>query len=837
MSSRILVKGLPKYVDSTRLRDTFSSIGDVTDAKVMKTKDGASRQFGFVGFVDEKHALAAKKRFHGTYLDTSRLTVEIAKAIGDQTLEKPWSKYSKESKSRERKEKEKETKKKKSQDTKLIAKSNEKDSTKESSIEAKTSGKRPPSTGADAPDAKKAKVRNEDQEFDAFLQVIQPRTKQPLWQDTGMTLNRQENDEEDDKPQRKHTKQEIKNDSDSDSVGSNVEQEELEPTNQKKIYVSDLDFFKAKTVHAKMLDDDVYDDQEAIKSMKKSEPVTENGPPSAANIKPKLAKEIASATSNDRQPEKSVEEEEKQPVYHNKSENDNDNDNLQDTGRLFIRNLPYKATEEDLEVVLNKFGPLAEIHLVIDRVTKQSKGYAYALFVDPNHAARARTSLDGTIFQGRLLHVLPAKLKPGEELSNGHNDTGTTFKAEREQKRKESAKSGSDTQAWGTLFMNHDAVASVIATRLNMSKSEIYGIGSGESGAAAVRLAAAEAQLQNEAREALNMIGIDAAALFEAKKTAKLRSRRSILVKNLPAGATEKDLEELFGPSGTLSNIMVIGGGLIGLVEFAESQDAKIAYKKLAYRRFQKGPILYLEWAPLKNEEPTSGSKVRSSSEPFKENEHSVSVPNKPTEPKQPVFNAAANVVEVAPPCSVFVKNLNFSTTEETLRNKFSEFGSLRSVKIARKKQADSDALLSMGYGFVEYNSEQDAKEAISRLNGALIDGHAVELKVSHRGRDAEVAGGDASKKRKKGSKIIVRNLAFEATNQDVRALFTAFGPVKAVRVPRKMDGSHRGYAFIEFFSEQEATAALQSLSAAHLYGRHLVMEFAENESELDQQA
>ena len=45
---------------------------------------------------------------------------------------------------------------------------------------------------------------------------------------------------------------------------------------------------------------------------------------------------------------------------------------------------------------------------------------------------------------------------------------------------------------------------------------------------------------------------------------------------------------------------------------------------------------------------------------------------------------------------------------------------------------------------------------------------------------------------------------------------------IKSLRLPMKF-GSHRGFAFVEFVTKQEAQNALQALSSTHLYGRHLV--------------
>ena len=68
-----------------------------------------------------------------------------------------------------------------------------------------------------------------------------------------------------------------------------------------------------------------------------------------------------------------------------------------------------------------KFWPLAVVagpwnmHFglcVCCRATRKSKGIALVQFMDPKDAEAAFAALDGSIFQGRLLHVLPAKPPP-----------------------------------------------------------------------------------------------------------------------------------------------------------------------------------------------------------------------------------------------------------------------------------------------------------------------------------------------------------------------------------------------------------------------------------------
>ena len=92
--SRLIVKNIPKHLKEVDLANHFSQKGGtVTDAKIMYKND-RSRKFGFVGFKNEEQAKAAKSYFDKTFLHTSRIEVDFAKAQSDETLPRPWSKHS-----------------------------------------------------------------------------------------------------------------------------------------------------------------------------------------------------------------------------------------------------------------------------------------------------------------------------------------------------------------------------------------------------------------------------------------------------------------------------------------------------------------------------------------------------------------------------------------------------------------------------------------------------------------------------------------------------------------------------------------------------------------------
>lgn len=73
----------------------------------------------------------------------------------------------------------------------------------------------------------------------------------------------------------------------------------------------------------------------------------------------------------------------------------------------------------------------------------------------------------------------------------------------------------------------------------------------------------------------------------------------------------------------------------------------------------------------------------------------------------------------------LYVGNLPFSATEESLKTAFSRFGTVESATVI----TDRDTGQSKGFGFVELGTKQEAAEAISKMNGTELDGRT--LKVS----------------------------------------------------------------------------------------------------------
>ncbi|XP_014676782.1 PREDICTED: probable RNA-binding protein 19, partial [Priapulus caudatus] len=245
-----------------------------------------------------------------------------------------------------------------------------------------------------------------------------------------------------------------------------------------------------------------------------------------------------------------------------------------------------------------------------------------------------------------------------------------------------------------------------------------------------VRLALGETQMVTEMREYLEQEGVSLDVFGQASAP---RSKTVVLAKNLPAGTTAEELRGAICKHAEPSRVVLPPNGVTAIVEFADPGDARNAFTNLAYSKFKHVP-LYLEWAPLDalkpriaqkaietdGVTPEDGSTKKKSEEKAKKEGETLSSDEEEEEPEENT--------------TIFVKNLNFDTTKESLQQAFSKCGAIYQVTVATKKDAKAPGrLLSMGYGFVQYYRTRDAKRSIKELQHCALDGHSLELKLSQR--------------------------------------------------------------------------------------------------------
>jgi RNA recognition motif-containing protein len=81
--------------------------------------------------------------------------------------------------------------------------------------------------------------------------------------------------------------------------------------------------------------------------------------------------------------------------------------------RLYVGNLSYNTTENDLEDLFSQHGTVSEVSLMLDRATGRPRGFAFVTMADVAGAEAATQALNGTECDGRALTVNVAR--PREE--------------------------------------------------------------------------------------------------------------------------------------------------------------------------------------------------------------------------------------------------------------------------------------------------------------------------------------------------------------------------------------------------------------------------------------
>ncbi|OAA60976.1 nucleic acid-binding protein [Niveomyces insectorum RCEF 264] len=184
-------------------------------------------------------------------------------------------------------------------------------------------------------------------------------------------------------------------------------------------------------------------------------------------------------------------------------------------------------------------------------------------------------------------------------------------------------------------------------------------------------------------------------------------------------------------------------------------------------------------------------------------------------------------------PYGVYINNLIFDATEESLGEAFGHYGPLTKVAIARDARG-----LNRGYAFVWYENEADMETAINEANGSFW--HGRRLNVAKRtpgkdrlGRDTADRKRPSAEPRAPTESLYIGNLPYETTDADLNHLFRNLEGVRSVRVAvDRVTGWPRGFAHTDFHTVEQATAALNYLSGLTVGTRQVRVDYASPSAE-----
>ncbi|KAJ7426320.1 RNA binding motif protein 19 [Pitangus sulphuratus] len=486
--SRLIVKNLPNGMKEDRFRKLFAAFGTLTDCCLKFTKEGKFRKFGFIGYRSEEEAQTALKHFNKSFIDTSRITVELCKSFGDPSKPKAWSKHSQKVPASEK------------QTEKPVA----------SAAPAATKKDKKKKDPTD-----NLKKLEEDKKFQEFLVVHQKRSQVATWANDTLPeepkkskpaaaadyLNfdsdeSEEMSEDGDEPSKdeeetkarkggkkaansknlsdmEYLKSKVKDSSSSSSTEEETDTEEEmeeERETQKDLGIAET-IGTCTDKKGKVKAQHTQQEAPAEKKKKKGSTLEEKIRDFFLPLKPvavrigknakgrnsgyifvdlKSEAEVQRALKRKKEymggrcvevsrcrntPKEAVPAKPTNQPWKRILRDDEEEEDLSESGRLFVRNLPFTSTEEDLEKIFSKYGPLSEIHFPLDRLTKKPKGFAFITYMIPEHAVKAFAELDGQVFQGRMMHLLPSTIKK-EKIEDGDAEESSSYKKRKEAKDK-----------------------------------------------------------------------------------------------------------------------------------------------------------------------------------------------------------------------------------------------------------------------------------------------------------------------------------------------------------------------------------------------------------------
>merc|ERR1711935_154336 len=182
---------------------------------------------------------------------------------------------------------------------------------------------------------------------------------------------------------------------------------------------------------------------------------------------------------------------------------------------------------------------------------------------------------------------------------------------------------------------------------------------------------------------------------------------------------------------------------------------------------------------------------------------------------------------------NVYIKNINEEYDEGQLTEMFEKYGKISSVKIMKSEEGKSK-----GFGFVSFDTPEEAQDACDELNGKDLEG-----KTMYCGRAQKKAERQAELKKKfdalkqermqryQGVNLYVKNLDDTVDDDRLRKEFQPFGTITSAKVMNE-DGRSKGFGFVCFSSPEEATKAVTEMNGRIIVAKPLYVALAQRKED-----
>jgi polyadenylate-binding protein len=176
---------------------------------------------------------------------------------------------------------------------------------------------------------------------------------------------------------------------------------------------------------------------------------------------------------------------------------------------------------------------------------------------------------------------------------------------------------------------------------------------------------------------------------------------------------------------------------------------------------------------------------------------------------------------------NIFIKNLDPSIDHKALYDTFSSFGNILSCKVAMDRD------LSRGYGFVHYETMDQAEEAIKAVNGMLLNDRQVYvgLHIPRKERESKI-----EEQKSRFTNIYVKNLDVAVTEQELLEMFSKFGTITSCRLAVDEQGGSKEFGFINYESHDAAAKAVEEMNETEVNGKPLFVGRAQKKAEREEE-
>jgi polyadenylate-binding protein len=158
---------------------------------------------------------------------------------------------------------------------------------------------------------------------------------------------------------------------------------------------------------------------------------------------------------------------------------------------------------------------------------------------------------------------------------------------------------------------------------------------------------------------------------------------------------------------------------------------------------------------------------------------------------------------------NIFVKGLAAEIDNKQLYDTFSMFGNILSCKVATNSKRES-----LGYGFVHYESEEAAQDAIERVNGKVISNHKVTVSAF---KSKKERGGP---NKTNFTNVYVKNFPEDWTKEKLDEVFSEFGKISSSAVATEGE-KNKGFGFVAFEAPEVAAAAVAKMNGFKVSENH----------------